>query len=84
MCGLAWRHRPAVVDKAPTILIHSGVENAGSMALTGRWTDGMLGWRHRLGPNFEAHQVSGGHNELLYSPESIELLRELLVAKGEV
>ncbi len=78
MCGIAWRHRPPVLDGVRTVLIHSGLDNAGEMALTGRWTDDTLGWRHREGAFFTAHRVPGGHNELLYSAESVAILQDLL------
>lgn len=77
MCAMAWRHEPPVVA-VTTVLIHSGEDNAGNMALTGRWTDGTLGWEHRLGPLFTAHEVAGGHNDLLYCPEAVAALRGLL------
>ncbi|HSL57576.1 MAG TPA: amino acid adenylation domain-containing protein [Acidimicrobiales bacterium] len=73
MVQAAWRHAvPA--PEGRTVYVASGVSSGSSLALSGHWTDGALGWAHLEGPELGLLHVDAGHNEVPYHPDAVALL----------
>jgi amino acid adenylation domain-containing protein len=79
MVRAAWRYRVRPLD-VPTVLIHSGRSSGLGIAMAGHWADGVMGWSEHVSPRFEVHRVRGGHNDLPYKAESVQLLTSALDA----
>lgn len=77
MVSAAKAYRPAPLD-VPTLYFSSGENDAYKIKLTGRWTDGLMGWSPYRSACFEINQVSGGHNHLLYADGATRVLRKKL------
>lgn len=79
MLEAGWRHQPSDLPKPVlTYYIGSGESRGKALGLDGSWSDGAMGWAHLASDHFVLHRVAGGHNEILYSDEALELLDDAL------
>ena len=79
MVDAAWEHRPRPLPRpVMTHYVGSGESDARALGLAGSWTDGAMGWASSTSDFFVVHRIDGEHNEVLYSPEALALLRREL------
>jgi thioesterase domain-containing protein len=77
MVAAVWRHRIGPLD-VPTTYLSSGEGDAASLALTGSWDDGLLGWSDHLSATFTAHRIPDRHVEAMFHPEAVAVLTAAL------
>ncbi len=62
----------------PTTYLTSGEGDAASLALTGSWDDGLLGWSDHVAPGFSVHRIPDAHVEAMFHPEAAAVLTAAL------
>jgi amino acid adenylation domain-containing protein len=71
------RYKPTL-PPVPILFFASGETVANKIGLAGSWSDTAFGWEDQRSAIFEIHHVPGGHNDLLYSPETVAIISQRL------
>jgi len=78
MIAAVWSYDPGRPPAVRTLYFSSGVGQAHALALTGAWSDDVLGWSAEESTALTIHRIDGEHNEIMYEPEAVSLLEQAL------
>jgi amino acid adenylation domain-containing protein len=68
------RYKP-ILSPVFTLFFASGETVANKIGLAGNWSDTAFGWEQLRSDRFVIHHVQGGHDDLLYSPDTVAIIK---------